>query len=231
MSGYTRRPQLVSGQVAVRQALGMIGYADSYQTMKPDFDAWIGDSCDLISPLKTYKELGCMEYEVCDNRIELPMEMALINCASFNGLEMTPLSVSGCEMPVRGGVNRCSAGAQGFILNGCHMSFKPAIANGVIITVDGLGRPLDDDGCPMIEECCILAISEYLASMIALRFRDNRYDIFDRKWKKHCVRARAELNQLSNKQIQNLGFRYLAVPYPASYSVGWLGGVNGSFIG
>lgn len=221
MSGYTRRPQLVSGQVAVRQALGLIGYVDSYQTMSPDFNSWISDAQDLISPLKTYKELGCMEYEVCDNRIELPMEMSIINCASFNGMEMTPLSVTGCEMAPRNG--RCGCGEQGFLLNGCSMAFKPAIANGAIITVDGLGRPLDDDGCPMIDECCILATSEYLASMIALRFRDNRHAIFDAKWKKHCVRARAELNQFSNKMVQNLGFRFLAVPYRASYGVSWIG--------
>lgn len=223
MSGYNRRPQLVSGQIAVRQALGMVGYVDSYQTAKPDFDAWIADAQDLISPLKTYKEIGCQEFEVCDNRIELPVDMALINCASFNGLPMTYLPMKGCEKAPRNSVNRCSAQAQGFTLSGCYMAFKPAIANGAIITVDGLGRPLDDDGCPMINECCILATSEYLAARIALRFRDNRYQVFEDLWKRHCVRARAELNQLSNKQVENLGWRYLAVPYPASYGVNWLG--------
>lgn len=231
MSGYTIVPRYVSGQVAVRQAIGQVGYADSYQTMKPDFDSWIADACDKITRLKTYKELGCKEYEVCDNQIELPMQMTLITCASFNGLDMNPLGTSGCEQTPRNSVNRCSAAAQGFLLNGCYMSFKPAIANGAIITVDGLARPLDDEGCPLIQECCISAISDYLCSRLCLRFRDNRYNEFKDLWKHSCVQARAQLNQFSNKQIRDLGFRYLAVPYSASYGVSWIGNqVNGNFV-
>lgn len=229
MSGYISIPKFVSGQVAVRQALGALGYADSYQTMKPDFDAWIADAQDLISRLKTYTDLPCGDYTVCDNRIELPNEMAIITCASFNGYEMTYKPTKGCTRYCRGVGNcntvlgKCGNPAQTFTLDGCYMHFQPTIANGAVIHVNGLGRPLDDEGCPLVAEVAILAVSEYICRQLCIRYRDNRLPIFERNWLKHCLRARAELNQFNNKATQNLGFAYFAVPYPASFN----GGYNG----
>ena len=225
MSGYNTRVQYRSGQVAARQAFGQLGYASEWGAMIPDIQAWVADAQDLISRLKTYQYIPCQEYEVCDNRIEIPNEMALILCATFNGLPMTYLQTPGCGRLWDKSVNnRCTAQQQGFWVDECYMHFKPHLSNGSIIHLDGLQRPLDDEGFPMVAECCILAVSEYICARLCLRFRDNRYTEFERLWLKHCQRARAELNQLSNKQIENLGFEWYKMPYSASFGAvggGW----------
>lgn len=225
MGNYNRIPRLVPGQQAIRQAFGMIGYASEYGAIKPDLAAWIADGMDLISPLKTYTEIPCLESEVCDNRIKLPNEVAIITCASANGNSMTYLPAKGCDRVGNNynQNNRCGCSAQGFRIQGCYMTFKPMLGNGAIVCIDGLGRPLDEDDFPMIEECCILAISEYLASRIALRFRDNRFPTFEALWLNHVNRARAELNQLSNEQVKQLGYFWYKQPVFATFFPGWLG--------
>ena len=225
MSGYSRIPQFRSGQQAIRQAFGMLGYGSQYNGIIPDLYSAVADAQDLISPLKTYVEIPCMEYEVCDNRIELPNELALIVCASFNGLPMTWLRTGGCDRVSNNynQFNRCSANAQGFTIDGCYMKFNPMLSNGSRIKVNGLGRPLDSDGCPMIPECCILAVSEYICKRLCIRYRDNRLGVFESDWLRHCKRARAELNQLSNQDVRNLGYFWYKQPVFASFAPGWVG--------
>ncbi len=226
MSGYNSVPKFIPCQVAIRQALGGLGYGDSYQTMQPDLIAWVADAMDLISRLKTYTDLPCGNYTTCNNKIELPLEMALITCVTVNGKPMTYLPTKGCNKVTNNSPNRCDCGAQGFYIDECYMHFTPAIADGVEINVGGLGRPMDVDGFPLIPEVAILAISEYVSARICLRFRDSRYNEFQRLWEKHCLRARAELNQMSNEQVRELGYRYLAVPYSANYGDGYALGVS-----
>ena len=225
MSGYNRVPRYVSGQVAARQAFGMLGYASTYGAMKPDLDAWIADAQDLISPLKTYTEIPCLDFETCDNRIELPSDVAIITCAAANGSPMTYLPTKGCTRVIENHnqINRCNNSAQGFYIDGCYMKFKPAIPDGVTICIDGLGRPLDSEGCPMVAECCILAVSEYICKLLCRRYRDNRFSAFELDWLKHCKRARAELNQFANQDVRNLGYFWYKPVVFATFAPGWLG--------
>lgn len=238
MSGYNRINKYVSGKFAIRQAFGAIGYASEEGNLKPDLANWIADGNDKISPLKTYKYIPCQEYEVCNNRIEIPLAMQIILCATWNGHPMTYLNTPGCNRLWENSVNYpkntyrgCNRVPQGFWVDECYMHFKPFLPDGTLICIDAMARPLDDDGFPMVQECCILAVSEYLAARIALRFRDNRYGEFKQNWKDECKRARAQLNQLSNNDIQKLGFIWFTQPVPATYAAGWAGfGYSGNAI-
>lgn len=240
MSGYNDIPQYVSPQTSIRQAFGSLGYGDKYQSLKEDCMAWIADACDEISRLKIYTDVNFCggngdapnEYVVCNNKIELPMAMKIVICASFNGCPMTYRQSSGCNRLCKGSVNRCCNSDQFFTLDECYMHFTPPIADGAIITVDGRGRLLDDDGYPMVPEVCILAVSRYVAAQVCLRYGDSRYQEFKKLWQKACLRARAELNQFSNIQTASLGYAYHKPPYRATYSVaGWGFGYGGGSLG
>ena len=227
MSGYNSIPRYTSPKEAIRNALGRLGYASSYQSMKPDFIAWTADAQDLISRLKTYVDMPYADY-VCGNKIMLPQEMGLITCATYGqidcaGTPMTYKATGNCQRLCKNSVNRCCSSAQFFTLDECYMHFTPALADGMPIFVNGMQRPVDDEGYPLILETSVLAVSEYIAANICLRFSDKRYDVFHNLWLKHCVRARAEANQFSNIQAQNLGYLYHSMPVNVTHSPGWTG--------
>lgn len=229
---YNNVIRYVSPYTAIRSALGKIGYVDAMQTMQPDLIEWSVEAQDMISRLRTFTDLNCEPIQVCNNKIMLPIEMQLINCASANGVPMTFLNLPGCcDRLTPKSINRCCNSPQGFYLDECYMHFKPVLNDGVWIKIDGLKRPIGEDGYPLIVDVCVQAVSEYIASMMCARFRDNRFDLWDRKWKRHCVQARAELNRLGQQQIQDLGFLYHSVPVRASFGYAWgYGNVNGNVI-
>jgi len=224
---YNNVIKYVSPYTAIRSALGKCGFADLMQTLQPDLIEWCVEASDMISRLKTFTNLNCEPIEVCNNKIMLPIEMQMLNCASVNGANMTYLSSPGCSDNLTANSPcRCCNSAQGFYLDECYMHFKPTLADGTLVKIDGLKRPIGEDGYPLIADVCVQAISEYVCSMVCLRFNDNRYVVWDAKWKRHCVQARAELNRLSQKQISDLGFLFCSVPVKASFGYGWGYGIN-----
>lgn len=227
-AGYNNIPIYTSPFTAIRSGLGRIGFGDVMQTLEPDLIAWVAEAQDKISRLKTFTDLPC-ELEVCDNKVMLPQEMQLIECASFNGSEMTNINNPGCcDRLTKNSPNRCCRSAQGFYLDECYMHFKPFLPDGCIVHVDGRQRPIGTDGYPLVAEVCITAVAEYIATMVSLRFRDNRYNEFNKRWKLACKQARAELTRLSQAQIESLGYIYHRVQYPATFGVTNL---NGGYLG
>lgn len=229
---YTNIISYISPYTAIRSALGKIGMGDLMQTHQPDLIEWSVEASDMISRLKTFTDLGCEPIEVCNNKIMLPIEMQMLNCASVNGSPMTYLSSPGCsDRLTANSPCRCCNSAQGFYLDECFMHFKPTLADGVLVTIDGLKRPIGEDGYPLIADVCVQAVSEYICSLVCLRFNDSRFAIWDAKWKRHCVQARAELNRFSQKQVEDLGYIYHKTYVSASFGYGFGNALNGNIVG
>lgn len=204
-------PKFVSPFQAIRSALGKIGYNDLPQTMQPDLIEWSIEASDMISKPKTFK-IYEDDFTVCGNKIQLDSHVLLVECASWNGRPMEYITNKGCNRCTQSSPNRCCRSEQKFWLDECYIHFKPVMPDGEIIHVEYLQRAYGADGYPMILDSCSMAISEYVCSMVCLRFNDNRYGVFDGKWKSHCQQARAGLNRLSQAQIQNLGYLYYSNP-------------------
>ena len=238
MSGYGRNgrngntvlnpatiQRFVSPKQAIRTALGKIGYADLMQTLQDELIEWSIEASDMISKPKTFKIVSD-EFTVCGNKIELCQNVLLVNCASYRGQPMELISNKGCSGRCTGNSkNRCCRSNQQFYLDESYMHFKPSIEDGEIVHVEYLQRAYGADGYPLILDSCNMAISEYVASIVCARFKDNAYALWNEKWERHVVQARAELNRITQAQVEALGFLYDSNPGGnVSFVSYWAGG-------
>lgn len=217
--------KFVSPLQAIRSALAKIGYNDLPQSLQPELIEWAIEASDMICKPKTFK-IESDDFVVCGNKIQLGQQVLLVNCASYNGQPMELISNRGCSNRcTQNSKNRCCRSNQKFYLDECYIHFKPTLEDGSVVHVEWLQRAYAADGYPLILDNCNMAISEYIASIICARFNDNRYALWDSKWQKHCLQARAEVNRITQAQVEALGFLFDSNPGGnAKFSVYWTSG-------
>lgn len=200
--------RFVSPKQAIRTALGKIGFEDLMQTLGNELIEWAIEASDMISKPKTFK-IAEDDFVVCGNKIQLDQNVLLVNCASYNGEPMELISNKGCaNRCTQNSKNRCCRSNQKFYLDECYIHFKPTLCDGSIVHVEWLQRAYGADGYPLILDSCNMAISEYVASIVCARFKDNAYALWNDKWEKHVLQARADVNRITQAQVQALGYLF-----------------------
>lgn len=204
-------PRYISTKQAIRTALGKIGYATEMQRLEPDLIDWSIEASDYISRPRTLIAYDD-DFVIENNRIPIRREWQMIDCISIQGVPLLFKFTKGCSDSIltKESKCRCCKGVQAFTFdnNSCFIHFTPAIKDGICAHIEWIQRPIGEDGYPLVLDVCSPAISEYVASMVCLRFRDNRYEIWNQKWLNHCRWARTELNRIQQQQLEGIGEVY-----------------------
>lgn len=223
-------PRYISPLEAIRSALGDLGYGNLMQTLEPDLIRWCVESQDLISRAKTLKWVE-EDLVVEDNKIMPCAAMQMIECVSQNGNAFT-------YDPTRSCANRCTANCatiyvypnylceQRYTLDECYIHFDPLISDGQTIHVKGVVRPMDDNGYPIINDLCVVAIQEYVKWKICFRYRDDRKRECEQRWYYLCRSARAAMQKYSQQQLQNIGLMWYAPRVHLNNYLGYAGDYN-----
>lgn len=205
-----QRIRYVSTFTPIRTACGDLGVSGVMQTMEEDLVRWAVEAQDFIGKENALKnEKG--NFPVKNNKIRYCADMQIIDCVSINGQlydyeqrnECSDLVTNNCPCAVNGSNN-----TRTFTSDGCFITFNDEIADGTMATIKYMARPMDENGYPMVADICVFAIQEYIKWKLCFKNRDNRSAECQRRWYELCRQARVQYNQLTQKQIEFLGYIY-----------------------
>lgn len=225
MSFPINLPIYVSPLQAIRSSLGDLGYGRSMQNLEPDLIRWCIEAQDLISRARTLK-WSEQEFEVEDNKIMYCEGLQMVECVSSGGAAFTfdpTRSCGGCCTDNCSNIAPCTN--QKWLIDEVYIHFDPVIQDGIKVKVKGLVRPMGQDGYPLVNEVCIIAIQEYVKWKICYRLQDARYKECEQRWYFLCRTARAEIQKYTEQQLQQLGIAW----YAPRYRGGFYGAQNGTF--
>lgn len=208
----------ISPLFAIRAALGNLGLGTMYNTLEGDLIRWTIEAQDKISKKKTTKKVS-REFEIENNSILICEDMLLIDSVCIGDSRLDYIRELSCNGPIDEAVvpNGCntgcgnigSTGIGGFYMNECFIRFMPEVPNGTLAKVTYHQRAMGADGYPMILESAASSIAEYISWKLCVRVGDNRAGLFERNWYFACRQARAELNSLTQSDIEKISTFYL----------------------
>lgn len=203
-------PKYVSPLETIRSALGDLGYTSLMQTLEPDLIRWSAEASDFISRKKTGK-MSTHELEVKNNMAVLCSEFSMLENVEHNcrPLTLDKQRTLGCAC-TKSCVTRCCGNPQTFWIDECYVHFQPAMADGEIVHVTVVERPMGPDGYPLVLDVCKIAVAEYIKWKICFLKDDPRGAACERRWYVLCVQARAQTNTLTQEQLREIGYFWLA---------------------
>lgn len=202
-------PNYVSPYEAIRSALGDLGGYDSLmQSLEPDMIRWTAEAQDFISRKKIYKQQE-EDFEVFNNKIAWCKSFSMLECLSIGGTPLTLKKSAGCEnICTQNCLTLCQGSSQQFSVDECYATFDPPIADGATIHGVFYGRPMGEDGYPLVHELAKIAVAEYVKWKICFRKNDPRVNMCMKRWWELCRIAKGNLGNISDEELQAIGVLY-----------------------
>lgn len=203
--GLVNIPRFVSPKQPIRLALGKLGFSNLMQTLEPDLVAWTAEALGLISRKKTFSAIE-IDAVIEDNVVPHCPDFSMIECVKIAGVPLTYQPDGSCHGVVTDNCRCiCIGSEKKFTVDESYIHFVPVQSDGTAVKIKYYKRPMGDDGYPLVNEACVLAVTEYLKWQICFRERDNRSAACEARWYVLCRQARAIMNTWTQQQLENFG--------------------------
>lgn len=195
----------------IRTAVGNLGYSNVMQALEEDLVRWAVEGQDFITRKTPYYVMQAVSKTLIikDNKIKYCADMQVIDCVSINGVPYDYNGQNECMVtPTCGCSNVGTSNLFTFGADGCSITFMGQ-SDGTEVDIKYLARPMDDNGYPMVLESIVFAIQEYVMWQLCFRQRDIRSSACEARWYALCRQARASLKNLTQKDIEKIGYYFL----------------------